>query len=350
MDWKGSLNLGQSDVLGLDIGSSSVKMVHLCKANSGYAVTAAGIADIAASDNNDRRQINTVKAIHDCLGLMEIETNLVVCSVCGPEVAVRDFNFPSLPPKEIEGAILLEATQVCPFDTQAGVVDYQLISDDDKTKGFLVAATNAVIKSKTKLAEESSLKCVLMDVDGLALLNCFNGCERIKTDQATAILNVGRTFTNLAIVSNNGSPFVRDMSYAGDDIVKQIASENDMSIADISKVLFGDSKAEQLELHDSLDEACKKLIADVTKTLRYYTAQEKISLSEKILVCGGFALAKGFIELLNSRLPIEAVLWNPFEKIVCKTGQDHRGTLQKNILQKHGPAMAVAAGLAMRPI
>ena len=74
-------------------------------------------------------------------------------------------------------------------------------------------------------------------------------------------------------------------------------------------------------------------------------AQEKSGFVEKVFVCGGFSLVKGFVELLDNQLPTAAVLWNPFDKIA----QDKH--LQgKEVLKENGPAMAVAAGLAMRSI
>jgi len=372
------LDFGKGDVLGLDIGSFAVKIVRLRKDDAGYVVTGAGIANILPSEDSDNhRKIDTVKAIRQCLQLTGIKTELAVCGLSGPEVAVRDFEFPLLPPEEIEGAVLLEASQVCPFNSGDSAVDYQLISDgDDKTRGVLVAATNALIKSRIQLVEEASLKCVLMDIDGLALLNCFNGALngnqksqsgsfKSKTlepsvptpaetsngvGQAVAILNVGSSYTTLAIMGDDGWPFIRDITYAGDDIIKQIATENGMSTEAVKGILSGDSAPAKTQFYDSLKKACQKLIVDVAETFRYYAAHEKSTLVDKILVCGGFALAKGFVELLNSRLSAEAVLWNPFDKIRCDAGCNPRGIIQKNILQKNGPAMAVAAGLAMRSI
>lgn len=359
MDWERILNFGPAEVFGLDIGSSAVKMIQLRKDDGSYAVTAAAIANIAGGrdddefgrDYDDLREINTIRAIQECLEFAQIQTKLVVTSVCGPQVAVRDFKFPLLPTEEIEQAIMLEATQSCPFNVKDSAVDYQLIPVvDDETNGVLVAATNAIINNKLRLLQGASLDCTLMDIDGLALLNCFNACERREAGRPTSVLNVGSAYANLAIIGNNNWPFIRDVAYAGNDIVEEIANENNMPAEMVRKALFGDSGEAKLELHDSLEKACWKLTADVTKTLRYYTAQEKTTLAEKIYVCGGFALAKGFVEILNSQLPAEAVLWNPFDKMRCSTGYDHRGILQKNVLQKSGPAMVVAAGLAMRSV
>jgi len=365
LDWKRLFNIEETPVLGLDIGSSAVKIVQLCKDNANYKVTAAGIVDIAdgtEADKNRKEQANTLRAISQCLQSTGTQTQLAVCSVCGPEVAVRYFKFPSLPPEEIQGAVLLEAAQVCPFNIDDSAVDYQLIPNgQDSTSGVLVAATNKLIKRKTQLAKNASLDSVLMDVDGLALLNCFseykkgflfrkksqNEVPEPESLRTTAILNVGSSFTTLAIMGDNNLPFIRDMAYAGNDIIEEIATENNVSAENVSKALSGCEDTDQLQLEpgDSLDKACQKLITDVTETLRYYTAQEKSSIVEKIFVCGGFALVKGFVELLDKQLPAAAVLWNPFDKIRYDASQPYQ-----HILKKNGPALAVAAGLAMRPI
>lgn len=339
-------------VVGLDIGLSAVKMIRLRKNDKMYSVTACGIAKIPINDgNHGRNNLGTVRAIQECLELSGVKTKLAVLGISGPEVVVRDFEFPSIPAEEIEGAVMLEASQVCPFNIANSTVDYHLITNgDEHIGGILVAATNALISSKTRLAKEASLNCALIDVDGLSLLNCFNELKKPDAGEATAILNVGGSYTTFAIMGDNGWPFIRDMIYVGDDIIKQIASERNLPIKSVRQILSGDSETKQSELYESLEKANKKLVVDVTETLRYYNAQRKSAPPEKIFVCGDFALVEGFVELLSNQLPVEAFLWNPFDTIRCETGRSHRGVLQKNILQKSGPAMAVAAGLAMRSI
>jgi len=349
-DWKHLFELKKTDVLGLDIGSCAVKMVALHKSDTGYTTTAAGITEIAASEDDNQRRTNTVQAVRKCFESARIKTKLVVCGVSGQEVAVRNFDFPSLLPEEIVSAVSLEASQVCPFSAADSAVDYNLIANDDnKTSGVLVAATNSLIKSKTQLAKEAHLNCILMDVDGFALLNCFNsledGQEDSQTNRTVAILNVGGSHTTLAIMDNNGWPFIRDMTYAGNDIVAQIAAENDTPTETVRGILSGDSVADEAGLSDSLEKACHKLITDVGETLRYYTAQSASLNVEKLFVCGGFALAGGFVELLNRRLGVEVVLWNPFDKICHNANREY-----EDIYAKTGPAMAVAVGLAMRSI
>jgi type IV pilus assembly protein PilM len=316
-------------------------------------VTAASIFDIAHTDDDsgDVRETNRLRAILSCVGLTGAGTNLAVCGVGGPGVAVLNFEFPSLRHADIEKAVLFEARQLCPFNTDDIAIEYRLIPDGhDKTKGFFVAATHELIRGKVQLAKEAGLNCVLMDVDGFALLNCLNEVEKAGVVQKSAVLDVGSSYTTLAIEGTSNRPFIRTLTYAGDSIAQQIAAEHGVSTGAVKAMLSGDSKEALPNFDQSLKQACGGLIEDIDKTVQYCGAQERASEVNKLFVCGGFALARGFVELLNSELPMEAVLWNPFEKMRCHLAGNHRAALLKKILRKSGPAMAVAAGLAMRSI
>jgi type IV pilus assembly protein PilM len=351
VDTKRTFHIKKDTVLGLDIGSSAVKMVVVNESKAGYAVTDAAIVRTVADGLSvaDRRA-SVVNTIRECFGRLHTRTKYAVCGVSGQEVAVRDFEFPPLQPDEIASAVSLEASQVCPFNATDIGVDYQVMPNDEaRTKGILVAATNTVVAHKTQMVSDAGLRCVLMDVDGLALLNCYNGStrrhEEDPTDGAVAILNIGASHTTLAIVGQSGWPFIRDMSHAGDEIIKQMAALNETSAERIREILFSPNGADELNLGDSLKRTCQKLVNDVTGTLRYYAAQAKSAEVDRVLVCGGFAPAAGFLDLLNNRLGIEAVLWNPFDGGSIKLGRHC-----EEICGTTGTAMVVATGLAMRTI
>jgi len=344
------LSYGRNEVLGLDIGSSTVKFAQLRKNGERYCVAAAGIADIEKGDGNDPIQTETatVKAIQQCLDSSGTATRLCVCGVCGPEVAVRSFSFPALPSEEIEGAVMLEASQVCPFSIDDYTVDYQLTPNSQEgVQGILVAATNRLIRKKSRLAKDASLSCVLMDVDGLALLNCLEQYKRVSSRTTTAVLNIGRALTTLAMTGENNQPFIRDIAYAGDDIIKHIASERGTSPEAANRDLYENDTNHDSEpgINKSLADACRRLVADVNETLRYYSAQEKNAVVEKIYLCGGFSLVKGLAETLDNQLDASVELWNPLENIRCNNDNGC-----EYIIRKKGPALAVAAGLAMRSI
>jgi type IV pilus assembly protein PilM len=344
---------GRRELVGVDIGSSAVKIVQLRKAGANWLVTAAGIVDISDKgiDNPGRKETNSARAVHNCIRLSGIRTKFAVCAVGGAEVAVRDFEFPPIPAEQIERAIFLEARQVCPFNTDQIAVDYHLMADgDNKTRGYLVVATDNVVKNMVRVANRAHLDCVLMDVDGLALINCFNELEKPEKNHGTAILNIGSHCTTFAVEGADSRPFIRNLSYAGDSIIEGIAAENEMKPDAVNAMFAGETKEIPANIQESFVRACNRLINEINKTVRYYAAQERSSDIRKMLVCGGFALFGELVKILNDNLPMDVELWNPFEKIRCHVGRNHHGVLVKNIVRKHGPALAVAAGLAMRSI
>ena len=345
--------IGRQEVMGVDIGSFAVKIVQLRKASNHWLVTAAGIVDISekGTDNPGRKETNSARAVHNCMRLTGIKTKHAVCGVGGAEVAVRNFEFPIIPEEQIERAIMMEARQVCPFNTDQIAVDYRLIPDGDgKTRGYLVVATDKLIKSVVRVTGRAHLNCAMMDVDGLALLNCFNQLEKPEKSHGTAILNIGSNYTTFTVEGDGGWPFIRNLGYAGDSIIEGIAAENEMTPDAVKAMFSGETKGIPANIQDSFKRASDRLINDITKTVRYYGAQKQTSDIQKILVCGGFALFGQIVKILDSSLPMDVVLWNPFEKMRCQVGRNHRGVLVKNILRKNGPAMAVAAGLAMRAV
>jgi type IV pilus assembly protein PilM len=350
--WKRLLGFSHEDVLGLDIGSSSVRMVQLARDNDGYSVVAAAISDIELTGGDSAaREANVVKAVQRCVSLARTRARWAVCSVSGPEVAVRHFKFPPMKTEELDSAVHLEASQVCPFNVDDGVVEYQIIpngSAEEAVAGVLVAATNHVINKKASIVEKASLNCVLMDVDGLALLNCLAENRKGAGQMASAaILDVGASCTTLSVMSENNLPFVRTVPYAGNDIVNQIAKDNNVSPDIVKKDIYGSTRPTipPESLQPSLENACQKLVSDVAETLRYHSAQAKSLPVDQILVCGGFGMVRGFVDILNRHLPVRTILWNPFDTMKCSVGRQCLDVIQVN-----GPAMAVAAGLAMRSV
>ncbi len=346
------LKLVNKDVIGLDIGSHSVKTVHLTKSRNSWEVRSAAIVDISPEGTNNpgRREANTVRAIQNCLRIIQTKTKLAVCSVGGPEVAIRNFDFPMLLPEEMEKAVVLEAKQVCPFTTNDIVVDYNLVPNgSDRARGYLVAVTNELLNRKLRLSKEAHLNCTLMDVDALAVLNCFKEIEKPGNNHGIAVLNIGSRHTILAVEGNDGLPFVRNLSYSGENVIKFIAEQNSMTIEEVRRILAGEDNDIPPSVYDSLIEASLRLIGDIHKTIRFYSVQQNSFNIDRILVCGGFALFDGFMDFLNEHLPIKFELWNPFDKMRCHS-RVLQSVLLKNILRKNGPAMVVAAGLAMRSL
>jgi len=356
------LEFGNKHTFGLDIGSYSVKVVQLRKEKSGYIATSAAQSVIGPNrDKGQRKEAGEVlEAIKSGMSISQIQTKYAVCSVCGPEVFMKGFKFPPLSSEEIEQAVLLEAEQSVPFDIEQSIVDYNLLPGSNRSEairseggrgsdlqGIIVAASKTLIRERKQLAKKSSLSCALVDIDGLALLNCFLETEPLAGDQTVVILNVGRSYTNLIFVRKGVPPFLRDLPHAGGGIIRELVRDLDEPSETIDELLFTQetSNHEDNSIAANLSKASQKLISDITETMRYYNIQHKIKSVDRVLLCGGFSLARGFDRVLDSHLTAEVELWDPFTRI--RWG---KATIGQELLKHSGPAFAVAAGLAMRTL
>jgi Tfp pilus assembly PilM family ATPase len=158
------------------------------------------------------------------------------------------------------------------------------------------------------LMEEASLRCVMVDSEGLALLNCLGQCDK-GLQGSSAILNVGKEVATVVVLGENGVPFIRDIGYGGVDV------------------------------------AAEKLVGDVNETLAYYSMSNGCEKVKRIYVCGENSLGDGFAEVLGDGIAGDVLAWNPFVHLHCAAAVADAG-----LVQRCGSALAIAAGLAMREV
>ena len=357
---KNLLNKLQSQVelVGLDVGTASVKLIRLLKGPNGYTATVAvkEVIDVNAEGEKSRDAI--VTAVKKCLKRARLDSPDVVCGISGSEVVVCGFEFPPLPDAAIEQAVRMEAQQVCPFDSKQTVLDYQLIENPEVTseqkaakvfprRGVMVASTENVVKEKKAILAEAGAKPLLVDSNALGLINCLNELNLVDTNSTVAVIDIGWEFTNVIIYGQNGLPFVRDLSQAGKQIIQEISKELEIPEAEVQQALIGKDMSEENrnKVLLTLNNAIRPLATAINETLRFHSFQEKNSVVEKIFLCGGFSLIDTFVELLSDAMPIETQRLNPFGKIKCDANVDGN-----ELLKTCGPQMAVATGLAMRTI
>ena len=348
--------LGAVPLIGLDIGTTAVKAARIRRKGRNILVTGLAWAALDALDavvaEGSPASDRTALAIWRCVKILHDDA--AVCSVSGPDVAVRTFEFPALPRKELASAMELEAMQVCPFEISEGAVAYQLLrgpagrvgkgESTERMLGIFAAAKNTTIRQRRELCEEGKARCIMVDVDGLALLNCMEACELRDEGESALVLNIGSAYTNVAIISDDGLPFVRDIAYAGDHIISHICHSTGSPKKTVAAALISsDTDPAMLErVRPSLKEACSTLADRVSETVRYYGTRKSGPAVDRIFLCGGLSQSLAAMDALVPMLPGEARLWDPLTILPCTR------SVRRSKAAEHGPALAVALGLALR--
>ena len=351
------LQLGQStSLIGLDIGSTSVKMVRFeTKQGKPIAVEAMYVEHDSADSDSTENQETIPQSIHRCIKACGKAKNNLVCALAGPEVILQPFSFPALPKEAMGQAIRMEAQQVCPFDMTHSALSWQIVpsareNSDEQTnlqEGFYVVATPKALKQKIQWVEKAGGKVMLMDVEGLAAMNCLCHCLDLSSSDTVSLIHIGNRLTSVIILGQDGMPFIRSLCYAGKNILTNIQQQAELTEEEIHRVLFNSDQDETAlsDIQPALKNASMRSIADINETLRYFLSQHPGSNLSNIYLSGGWALSRPYVELLIDALPASVEVFNPFHTIPIQAPP-----AQEALMKLSGPALTVASGLAMRTI
>jgi len=326
--------------VGLDIGSSSVKMVEVASSGDKSSLICLGMKRASGSVRGP-----LIEAIKSLSSEIHITAKEAAISISGPSVIVRFVSMPKMRDDELKGAIKFEAEKHVPFPIVDCIVDHQILrtnTKEGKLEILLVAAKKDLVMAKVSIAEESGFSVSAVDVDTFAVANAFlRSSSAVSTGKTAALLDIGSNFTNVGIVRDGSLCFARDIAIGG----------NDFSQA-ISKALSIDMKnAEELKLspggklQDIL--ACTKgitnnLLDDTRLSLSYYENQSGKGVDE-ICICGGSSGIPGLEALFHEAFESKPVFWDPLDSL-----DRSKGVFDTALIEKMKSSFAVAVGLALR--
>lgn len=343
---------GRLKAVGLDVGTYAVKGLVLDPLPAGgWRLLAAGWADVTLQpDTPETLPQRQTDAITRCLAqIPPVWRRWAVCAVSGPESAVRGFTFPPIPLQALAQAVALEAQQICPLDMAHSELDYQLLEYADpknpKRIGVMAAASRQLIHQRRQIVQHGGTCAALMDVEGLAALNCLSQLEDLDAYETVGLVDLGMTMTHLAVLGPSGQPFIRDILFGGREVISQIASALNKSFTEIQQELWPADQSICPQVLKELYQAVRPLLQNITETIKYVASEEKIAFAQKIYLCGAGATVRPVVELIADVLPAEVSVFNPFKKVhVPDTMQN------ADLIASRGPEFVVAAGLAMRTI
>ena len=232
-------------VVGLDIGSSSVKAVELKQGRSGYELVGLGMESLGPDtvvDGSimDSNAVST--AVHGIIGTNKIKTKGVATSVAGHSVIVKRVSIPASDEAELAYNIEMEAQQHIPFDIEDVNLSYQVMgagSSGNDMDIMLVAVKREKISNHTRVLTQSGMTPRVVDIDAFALQNAFEANYDMPPESTIALLNIGASLMNINIVQNGVPLFTRDVSVGGNQYMDTLQKELDLTYDDAELVKQG---------------------------------------------------------------------------------------------------------------
>ena len=340
------------DIIGIDIGSSSIKLVQLREQKGGYALQSLGLAPLPAEaivDNAIMDSGSVVEILRHLVESHKIKTKNVATSVSGHSVIIRKIQLPIMTEEEMESSIQWEAEQYIPFDISEVNIDFQILGPDTKDPGqmsvVLVAAKKDFVNDYLAVFHECGLDPKVMDVDCFAMENAFEANYPEDNTPVLVLVNIGASAMNVNILKDGVSVFTRDIQVGGNMFNDELQKRLGLSGEDAETVKLGGTVADvdHGAVQEVLLDAAESLSQEIQRSLDFFAATSADEKVQKLFICGGGARHPAVQAALLRRLDIPVELLNPFRGIAI----DEK-SFDAEYVDAVGSLMTVAVGLAMR--
>ena len=343
------------NLVGLDIGTSSVKAVELKELGKGrgYQLVAAGMEPLAPEAIVDGAIMDSgmvAEAIQNLFTSSRIKGTDVAISLSGHSVIIKKIGLPIMSTEELAESIRWEAEQYIPFDVDDVNIDYQIlegpsIAGDGNMDILLVAVKKEKIADYTNVLTQAGKNALVADVDVFALQNAWEVNYEQGSD-LVALVNVGAGVSNIAIMRNGTSIFWRDISVGGHNYTDALQKELNLSYEQAEAAKKGEaSSVPRDRVMAIVDGVSEQVVTEIQKTLDFFKATSSSEAVSRIHITGGAARTPNLVAHLSKRFQVPVEMMDPFRKI-----HFNERSFPREQLEPMAAAATVAVGLALRKV
>lgn len=340
-------------VVGLDIGSRSIKAGEVFEAKGKYHLKRFGMIELAPGLIEDGNIIDPVAVsniIRELFQVYNIKEQNVALSIGGYSVIVKKINVQTMSEEQLQENIHFEAEQYIPFDISDVNIDFQIIGESESNPNqmnvILVAAKKEMVNNYIKLAEMANLNPCIIDIDAFALQNIYEVNYELEGENV-ALIDIGAGKTSLNILKDNTSVFMRDVSLGCGQINQEIVSLIDCSNEEAEQIKLG-NKGEKLS-QDHLQGIVSSVVSDwcdeIRRALDFFYSTYPDDQIKKIIVSGGGANIQKFRDLLAEETFAEVESIDPFKNFEVDIER-----FETSYLKTIAPQASICMGLALRKV
>jgi type IV pilus assembly protein PilM len=339
------------NLVGVDIGASSIKVVQLREARKKMQVARCGWAPLPPQTIIDGHVMNS-GAVTEVLSRIfhdsKIQQRDIAIGVYGQSVIVRKITVPMMTPAELDEQIHWEAEQHIPFDIKLMSIDYEVLRqrpDAGQMDLLLVAAKKDEINDYAAILREAKLRPLVVDINAFTVQNAFEQQLGLPQDTTIALLNIGAAVSSLNIVSKGVSAFTREITNAGNAVTEEIRKALSCSYqqAEAYKHGGGPTQIVPQEVTQIIGQACQGLAGEIQRSLDFYLATSGDQEISKIYISGGSAYLAPLVQAIERRARVPVQLFDPMADLEIDSK-----FVDEQQLRATGAQMVVAVGLSLR--
>jgi type IV pilus assembly protein PilM len=337
--------------VGIDIGSSSVKLVELSKRGSLVRLEAYAIVPLpptAVVDGNVQEVQPVTDAIARAVKICGLKNGSAVAAVPSSAVIIKRMELSKeLSEVELEDQVKVEADQFIPYPLDEVALDFEVLGESrtnpELNDLLLVACRRDDVDQREDAINAAGLKCEIVDVDTYAIERVFSQLidDGISEDDMVAMVDIGAATLTLNVIRDHKIIYNREQSFGGNELTTNIHHQYGMAIDEVGQALrLGEMS---LDIQESAIQPFRMTVSQqVSRALQFFYSSGVQHPLSKIYVCGGVASIDGLVKILSDELDLPVDIANPFLQMdVCVKVNNER-------LGKDTPALVKACGLALR--
>lgn len=341
-------------MLGLDISTSSVKLVEISQVGDTYRVETFAAEPMPANAVNDKVIVDVEaagEAVRKCVKASGTGVKLAAVAVGGATVITKTIPMPAkLSDKELGEQIELQADQYIPFPLEEVSFDYEVVgasaSDTDMVDVLLAATRRENVDTRQQLLNAAGLKAKVVDIEAYALENACRLLTHQMPDEGfgktVAVVDFGAVTTTFSVLHDRKIVYTRDQQFGGKALTEEIMRHYGLSFEEAGKSKKEGGLPSNYK-SDILDPFVEDMAQQVNRSLQFFmSATSEYSQLDQLILCGGCAMIPSALTHVQDKVGIPTVVADPFGRMKIASKAKSMG------VENEAPGLMIACGLAMR--
>ncbi len=340
-------------ILGLDISSTSVKLLELEKDGDNYRVQSLAVEplpDNAVVEKNFQDVEAIGETIQKAVKRSGTKAKLAAVAVAGSAVITKIINMPAnLTESELEEQIQLEADQYIPYPLEEINLDFEVIgptaNNPDTVDVLLAASRSENIETRTDALDIGGLTAKIVDVEAYTVENVAPllsyQLEDNGENKIIAVIDIGATMTSLNVIENGNLIYTREQNFGGKQLTEEIMRRYGLAYEEAGRLKKSGGLPDNY-IPEVLEPFKETIAQQVSRFLQFFYTSGQHNSVDLITLAGGCASIPGIDELVESQLGITTVIANPFANMSLSS------KVNPQALSKDAPSLMIACGLALR--
>ncbi|MEO0442143.1 MAG: pilus assembly protein PilM [Pseudomonadota bacterium] len=339
-------------IVGLDISSTSVKLLELSQYGSGYRVESYGVQALpmgSVVEKNISDEEAVADAIRQVIGRSKCKLKDAAVAVAGSAVITKLIEMPAMLDEDaLESQITIEADQYIPFPLDEVSIDFEVQGEakdnPDQVEVLLAACRRENVELRAAVLEDAGLHPRVVDIEAYTIERAFPLIAEQwenQQEQVVAIVDIGATMTTLSVLSNGNTIYTREQLFGGKHLTEEIQRRYGLSFSEagLAKKQGGLPDDYEEEVLAPFKDA---VVQQVTRSLQFFFSSSQYNEVDHIVLAGGVASVEGLSDVIQERLGTTTSVANPFANMSVASRVNAMN------LSNDAPSLLIAAGLALR--